>query len=112
MLFFKFEISPLLAARSQAQEYKFRLEQANQKITGLEGDVSGFHLFSYYITLFPQHVVFTRFEAKSSIETMILTLTGKTCSRKGDEVLAVKPPRPPSCCESVYPPQYTPSPPH
>ncbi|VDM30655.1 unnamed protein product [Hydatigera taeniaeformis] len=27
------------AARSQAQEYKFRLEQANQKITGLEGDI-------------------------------------------------------------------------
>ncbi|KAM7539711.1 hypothetical protein Aperf_G00000037086 [Anoplocephala perfoliata] len=27
------------AARSQAQDYKFRLEQANQKITGLEGDI-------------------------------------------------------------------------
>uniref|UniRef100_A0A158R7Y4 Leucine-rich repeat flightless-interacting protein 2 n=1 Tax=Taenia asiatica TaxID=60517 RepID=A0A158R7Y4_TAEAS len=27
------------AARSQAQEYKFRVEQANQKITGLEGDI-------------------------------------------------------------------------
>ncbi|VDD79795.1 unnamed protein product [Mesocestoides corti] len=26
-------------ARSQAQDYKFRLEQANQKITGLEGDI-------------------------------------------------------------------------
>ncbi len=60
--------------------------------------------FSYYITLFSQHVVFTRFEANSSIETMILTLTGKTCSRKGEEVLAVKPPRPPSFCERVFPP--------
>ncbi|VDN10348.1 unnamed protein product [Dibothriocephalus latus] len=27
------------AARSQAQDYKFRLEQATQKITALEGDI-------------------------------------------------------------------------
>ncbi|VDO06673.1 unnamed protein product [Rodentolepis nana] len=29
----------LQVARSQAQDYKFRLEQANQKISGLEGDI-------------------------------------------------------------------------
>lgn len=29
-----------VAARSQAQDFKFRMEQANQKVTALEGEVS------------------------------------------------------------------------
>ena len=41
-------LSFFLAARSQAQDYKFRFEQATQKITGLEGDVSSCCYFEVF----------------------------------------------------------------